>query len=750
MAAQNYVQIRQAIRRLTDPEHRREAERFLLDRPEIAYSALLQTLESAASEQLCAAVAVLGKLGDPRATSPLRRLALRDSGAVARAAVIALGDLAHSAAVPALADALICETQDIRIEAALALARLGSAADSNLATLATHALERLRPDDAPALCEALIWRLEPPARDTAFIAALTANAPQTIEALLRIIATTQNAQSARDTLRHPQAVAPLLQMFSVATAEQIAPVLAELVSVVGAPLDEQIVAALIAALDEAGSNQRAAIAEALRVSGQVAIAVARQRLLTAPRQERLRWADLLDLLGWSPTPDRAGAWYWIAKGEWARCIEAGHEAIGPLVETFEQDAPQRELAANALCQLGWEPPDLPTRWHWLIALQRWDELVAAGKAAIEPLAHALRDERANAAEPRGVDAGAVLRVAMTNTLGRIPHADAVPALLAALRLDPAAPVRAEALRALEARGAEGYAALMQALRRELDLIRDERAAQGRAQLRRDLVIALGRSSATQESLDLLLRVVGRDPAPQARTAARDVLLSQASRDRQAVIVAALAHLDGPVTPELGEALRRLGPPLLDRLLALVDCPDLVSINRAIAGFYAIARAGANVLYILHEPLLTGSAQTRRAVAELLDRLGIEPEQPDAQVAYWLAKGQFERCESLGEAATPILLEALPLYDWQTAGQIAQSALRLGLDPDHPAIQRVLAELTELSEAQDERVIQTLLAERGLATERQISLNVSYEQVRITARKLIESINQAQIERLTHH
>jgi hypothetical protein len=31
MAAQDYVQIRQAIRQLTDPDHRYEAERFLLD-----------------------------------------------------------------------------------------------------------------------------------------------------------------------------------------------------------------------------------------------------------------------------------------------------------------------------------------------------------------------------------------------------------------------------------------------------------------------------------------------------------------------------------------------------------------------------------------------------------------------------------------------------------------------------------------------------------------------------------------------
>jgi hypothetical protein len=130
---------------------------------------------------------------------------------------------------------------------------------------------------------------------------------------------------------------------------------------------------------------------------------------------------------------------------------------------------------------------------------------------------------------------------------------------------------------------------------------------------------------------------------------------------------------------------------------LVDCPELASINRAIAGFYAIVGPAANVLYVLSERCTRLARRAR--VTELLDRLGIEPEQPDAQVAYWLAKGQFERCESLGEAATPILLEALPLYDWQTAGQIAQSALRLGLDPDHPAIQRVLAELTELSEAQ---------------------------------------------------
>jgi len=53
---------------------------------------------------------------------------------------------------------------------------------------------------------------------------------------------------------------------------------------------------------------------------------------------RITSAVVLDALGWKPPSTEVGARYWAAKGEWAKCVEIGPKAIGPLIDALNEPA----------------------------------------------------------------------------------------------------------------------------------------------------------------------------------------------------------------------------------------------------------------------------------------------------------------------------------------------------------------------------------------------------------------------------
>jgi len=245
---------------------------------------------------------------------------------------------------------------------------------------------------------------------------------------------------------------------------------------------------------------------------------------------------------------------------------------------------------------------------------------------------------------------------------------------------------------------------------------------------------------------VLLRTVSRDSAPTTRAAACEAIyrLSLAAPER--VTEAVLASLDEAITPELGQTLRRLGQPALDRLLALITSSDGASVRMAIAGFVAMGQAGLDVVSLLKGLLLAGSARARFAVSQVLDRLGIEPHAPDLRAAYWLARGELERCQPLGQSAVPVLMRALPVYDWQQAGAIALSLVRLGIRPDHPALEFTLARLRLACELEDELVTQVVdVIREGVPAQQPVTLRVSHREKRRAARKLLAAIDRVWAE-----
>lgn len=78
---------------------------------------------------------------------------------------------------------------------------------------------------------------------------------------------------------------------------------------------------------------------------------------------REKAVTLLDRLEWKPDSSEAGAAYWIAKGEWDKCLEIGEPAIKPLV-TFLLKNSDFDSSMNAfqmLTNLGWKPDSITTR-----------------------------------------------------------------------------------------------------------------------------------------------------------------------------------------------------------------------------------------------------------------------------------------------------------------------------------------------------------------------------------------------------
>ena len=89
------------------------------------------------------------------------------------------------------------------------------------------------------------------------------------------------------------------------------------------------------------------------------------------------------------------------KDEWWEVRRAAAAALGaigdgravePLVAALKDaDSDVRSAAAEALEKLGWQPPTQEQRIAYLFAKQDWDNLVAIGTPAVEPLVAALKD-----------------------------------------------------------------------------------------------------------------------------------------------------------------------------------------------------------------------------------------------------------------------------------------------------------------------------------------------------------------------
>lgn len=159
-----------------------------------------------------------------------------------------------------------------------------------------------------------------------------------------------------------------------------------------------------------GCLVRKAAAEALgRIGDQRAIEPLSRALVTDDGQVLKTVASALDSCGWNPEGNANGAWYWVARMNWEKCLEIGNPA---------QDA------LNLVISEGWRgvtPYNGGTHSHLFTAIEIMGKI--GDEIAVEPLILRLNAEY----EEKSI------RCAAAEALGRIGGPRAITALANALR-----------------------------------------------------------------------------------------------------------------------------------------------------------------------------------------------------------------------------------------------------------------------------------------------------------------------------
>jgi HEAT repeat protein len=260
------------------------------------------------------------------------------------------------------------------------------------------------------------------------------------------------------------AVEPLVAALKDTRVSQLA---AEALEKIGAPA----VGPLVTALKDTKVNHIA-----IRILGQIGDSRAVEPLVAILEDDQVHTrnaaAEALDKIGWQPDQSEAGAAYWIAMGQWGKCVELGELAVRPLVAALRDKSKNaRQAASGALEKIG-----LPAVEPLVTALQDkgWSVRQAAAETlgqigdsrAMEPLIATLNDKSAKVREAtakalKKLDSPAMesltaalqdkdsgVRRAVAGALGQIGDAHTVEPLIAALQ-DKDSGVRRAAAEALE-------------------------------------------------------------------------------------------------------------------------------------------------------------------------------------------------------------------------------------------------------------------------------------------------------------
>jgi HEAT repeat protein len=126
-----------------------------------------------------------------------------------------------------------------------------------------------------------------------------------------------------------------------------------LIKAVGYGKDATIRQAAVQALVEIG-HARDAVKALRKIDDAQAVELLIVVLKSKDRDWHMRQAaaEALDERGWQPHNNETGATYWLARGQWDKCVEIGSPAVEPLITAFEdKDWHMRQAAAEALGQI---------------------------------------------------------------------------------------------------------------------------------------------------------------------------------------------------------------------------------------------------------------------------------------------------------------------------------------------------------------------------------------------------------------
>ena len=310
-----------------------------------------------------AAATALGQIGDARAVEPLVRLAaLNDADPdVRNAAAKALVTLGPGAVKP-LITALRSRAAEVR-QAAEALGQIGLPAiqllvdalgeqDADLRSAAADALGKLGWQPDMTVTGAIYWVYK---REWGTCVEIGAPAVEPLIAALRD----------KDGEVREAAAAALIQI----GAPSVQPLIAALddddedyevrkvaATALGKLGDVRAVKPLTSVLHAFFWNDLCEAA--IQALGEIGDTGAVEYLTSRLEHDRSRLgrdacAAALQKLGWRPDNSGAAAVYWVDRGEWAKCVEIGAAAVGPLIAVLESGEDGVNLpAAEALGQIG--------------------------------------------------------------------------------------------------------------------------------------------------------------------------------------------------------------------------------------------------------------------------------------------------------------------------------------------------------------------------------------------------------------
>jgi HEAT repeat protein len=307
------------------------------------------------------AAAALGRIGDPRAVEPLFAVA-RDRNSpepYRQAAVVALGKIGPPA-IEALTTALEDPSADLREATARVLGRMGAPAVGLLSAALKDPSASVREAAAKALGE-----IGNPGAVEGLSAALTDSSAgvrqSAAKALARIGWTSESGQTGeayrlvqqRDWAGCVRLGAPAVDPLLAALKRRDRRVRASAAEALGKIANPRAAKALVATLGDSDEKvRRAATGALVRIMAPAAKPLA-EALLDGNETRRRLAREILDRTGWSPDRTAAGASYWVAKRQWAKCVGIGSRAVTPLLWALEhEDELGRAEAALALGKIG--------------------------------------------------------------------------------------------------------------------------------------------------------------------------------------------------------------------------------------------------------------------------------------------------------------------------------------------------------------------------------------------------------------
>jgi len=176
---------------------------------------------------------------------------------------------------------------------------------------------------------------------------------------------------------------------------------------------------LIKALRDENEDVRIAAAESLGKIGDAnAIPFIKKLLYSKDRHAGRTAAKALEELDWKPEEASDSVHLAVLSGDWEKCVEIGSPAVGLIIELLEHDVnsfekqqaaktlgqigdrraikPLEKLLADddwrvklsaveSLVSLGWYPENANERLIYYVWKRQWDNIVAIGPSAVEPL-----------------------------------------------------------------------------------------------------------------------------------------------------------------------------------------------------------------------------------------------------------------------------------------------------------------------------------------------------------------------------